>query len=550
MTTLEFLRAELAPAPGRLHATIRVVVASMIVLATSMTLEVPEIALSLFIVVFITMMVPGVSTQNSVFVAIGGIIAIIALTVALATTMLVYRFTLNYPPLRLAAMALGFFVGVYLMRVFVLGAAGWVFGFVVLVTQAYVDLFPGPEPMVRAILWVWVVIAYPAVLAIALGLVLFPADPEPLLRRELAARLDAIARAVKAPPGSDEAKAAAAALIGFMLQGAAPLQKLLHLAGIKDSGLKARHAEISARIDYIQDLVASAARLGDLAPGPAAAARERIAGVLAQGAAPIGGHAAEHAEKGAKSGPGPFAADALSNPRYVQFALKATLASMLCYVTYTALDWPGIHTCMMTCAIIALGSAGATMHKGTLRLVGVAIGGSLALFAIVFIVPHLTTLPGLMLLFAPVIALGAWVAMGRERTAYIGLQIVFSFALAVLQGFAPSTDVTEFRDRIVGVILAVMVMALVFTWVWPERAASSMVESLRAALGRLKELAAGTANPRAVRAAAWQSLAEAERFAELAAFESESTAGAGAAHRRRIIGLIDRTKRALLLQPV
>jgi multidrug resistance protein MdtO len=550
MTTLEFLRAELAPAPGRLHATIRVVVASMVVLATSMTLEVPEVALSLFIVLFITMMVPGVSTQNSVFVAIGGIIALVALTVALATTMLVYRFTLNYPPLRLLAMALGFFVGVYLMRVFVPGAAGWVFGFVVLVTQAYVDLFPGPEPMVRAILWVWVVIAYPAVLAIALGLVLFPADPEPLLRRELAARLDAIARAVKAPPGSDEAKAAAAALIGFMLQGAAPLQKLLHLAGIKDSGMKARHAEISARIDYIQDLVASAARLGDLAPGPAAAVRERIAGALAQGAAPIGGHAAEHAEKGAKSGPGPFAADAFSNPRYVQFALKATLASMLCYVTYTALDWPGIHTCMMTCAIIALGSAGATMHKGTLRLVGVAIGGSLALFAIVFIVPHLTTLPGLMLLFAPVIALGAWVAMGRERTAYIGLQIVFSFALAVLQGFAPSTDVTEFRDRIVGVILAVTVMALVFTWVWPERAASSMVESLRAALGRLKELAAGTANPRAVRAAAWQSLAEAERFAELAAFEPESTTGAGAAHRRRIIGLIERTKRALLLQPV
>ncbi|HSU75550.1 MAG TPA: FUSC family protein [Burkholderiales bacterium] len=551
MTTLEFLRAELAPAPGRLHATIRVVVATMIVLATSMTLEVPEIALSLFIVLFITMMVPGVSTQNSVFVAIGGIIAIIALTVALATTMLVYRFTMDYPPLRLAAMALGFFVGIYLSRVFVLGAAGWVFAFIVLVTQAYVDIFPGPEATVRAILWVWVVIAYPAVLAIALGLLLLPADPEPLLRRELAARRDAVARALKAPPGSDEAKAAAAALIGFMLQGAAPLQKLLHLAGIKDSAMKARHAEISARIDYIQDLVASAARLGDLAPEAAAAERERIGGFLAQGAAPSAGeHAAEHAEKGAKSGPGPFVADAFSNPRYVQFALKVTLTAMLCYVTYTALDWPGIHTCMMTCAIIALGSAGATMHKGTLRLIGVAIGGTLALFAIVFIVPHITSLPALMLVVAPVTALGAWVAMGNERTAYIGLQIAFSFYLAVLQDFAPSTDVTEFRDRIVGVILAIAVMALVFTWVWPERAASSMVESLRTALGRLKELAAGTANPRAVRAAAWQSLADAEHFAELAAFEAETTTSAGAAHRRRIIGLIDRTKRALLLQPV
>jgi len=392
--------------------------------------------------------------------------------------------------------------------------------------------------MVRAVLWLWMTIVYPAVITIAVNLLLLPADPEPLLRDELAARRDAIERAVKQAPGSREA------LIGFMMQGTAPLLKLLHLAGIRDGTLKARHAEYAARIEQIQDLVAAAARLDDLTPEAAAAERDRIAGLLAQGAAPVAG---EHAATAPQR---PFVADAFTNPRYVQFSLKATLAATLCYVIYTALDWPGIHTCMMTCAIIALGSAGATMHKGTLRLVGVAIGGSLALFAIVFIVPHLTTLPGLMLLFAPVIALGAWVAMGRERTAYIGLQIVFSFALAVLQGFAPSTDVTEFRDRIVGVILAVMVMALVFTWVWPERAASSMVESLRAALGRLKELAAGTANPRAVRAAAWQSLAEAERFAELAAFESESTTGAGAAHRRRIIGLIDRTKRALLLQPV
>jgi len=545
--TLELLRAELAPAPGRLNATIRVVVATMIVLATSMTLEVPEIALSLFIVLFITMMVPGVSTQNSVFVAIGGTIAVVALTIGLLAAMLAFRFTIDYPPLRLAAMAAGFFVGVYLSRVFVLGAAGWVFAFIVLVTQAYVDLFPGPEPLVRAILWVWVVIAYPAALAIALGLLLLPADPEPLLRRELAARRDAVTRAVMAPPGSDEAKAARAALIGFMLQGAAPLLKLLHLAGIKDSAMKALHAEISARIVYIQDLVAAAARLGDLAPGPAAAERERIAGLLVHGAAPSGG---EHAAGEPAAGAGPFVADAFSNPRYAQFALKVTLAAMLCYVSYTALDWPGIHTCMMTCAIIALGSAGATIHKATLRLAGVAIGGTLALFAIVFVVPHLTSLPGLMLVVAPVTALGAWVAMGRERTAYIGLQIAFSFYLAVVQGFGPSTDVTEFRDRIVGVILAVTVMAVVFTWVWPERAASSTVQSLRTALGRLKELAAGTANPRAVRAAAWQSLAEAERFAELAAFEPETITSAGAAHRRRILGLIERTKRALLLQPV
>ena len=39
---LEFLRAELAPTPGRLNATVRIVVATAIVLVTSMALEVPS----------------------------------------------------------------------------------------------------------------------------------------------------------------------------------------------------------------------------------------------------------------------------------------------------------------------------------------------------------------------------------------------------------------------------------------------------------------------------------------------------------------------------
>ena len=520
--------------PGRLNATIRVVVASMIVLATAMALEVPELALSLFIVLYLTMMVPGVSTQNSVFVALGGTIAIIALTFGLLAALLSFRFTVDYPPLRLATMALGLFVGIWLSRVFVLGAAGWIFAFVILVTQAYVDILPGPEAMVRAVLWVWMTIVYPAVITIAVNLLLLPADPEPLLRDELAARRDAIERAVKQAPGSREA------LIGFMMQGTAPLLKLLHLAGIRDGALKARHAEYAARIEQMQDLVAAAARLGDLAPAAAAAERERLTALLARDAAPL------EREPAAEPAQRPFVADAFSNPRYVQFSLKATLAATLCYVIYTALDWPGIHTCMMTCAIVALGSAGATIHKATLRLVGVSIGGTLALFAIVFVVPHLTSLPGLMLLVAPVTALAAWVAMGRERTAYIGLQIAFAFYLAVLQGFAPSTDVTEFRDRLVGIALGVTVMAVVFNYVWPERAADGMVQALRAALRRLKELADGTDKRQAVRAAAWSSLAEAERFAELAAFEPETSAG----HRRRVLALIDRTKRALLAQPV
>jgi len=203
----DFLRAELAPAPGRLNATIRIVVATAIVLVTSMALEVPSVALSLFIVIFLTMLTPGAASQNAAAVAIVGIAALVVLTLTIAMTLLIFRFTVDYPPLRLGAMALGFFVGMYAFRVFAALPVGFILAIIVLVTQSYVDLFPGPEPLVRAVLWVWVAIAYPAAVAIGVNLLLLPADPEPLLRREAAERLRAVARALTAPRGSAEALA-------------------------------------------------------------------------------------------------------------------------------------------------------------------------------------------------------------------------------------------------------------------------------------------------------------------------------------------------------
>src|SRR6202034_4447545 len=53
--------------------------------------------------------------------------------------------------------------------------------------------------------------------------------------------------------------------------------------------------------------------------------------------------------------------DAFTNPAHVHFALKVTLAAMSCYIIYTGLDWPGIHTAFITCCFISLESIGATL---------------------------------------------------------------------------------------------------------------------------------------------------------------------------------------------
>src|SRR4029077_9107885 len=82
-----------------------------------------------------------------------------------------------------------------------------------------------------------------------------------------------------------------------------------------------------------------------------------------------------------------FLSDAFTDPAHVHFALKVTFAAMFCYVFYMAIDWSGIHTALITCTFIALESTGATLHKGVLRIGGCVIGGALALFTIVFLMP-------------------------------------------------------------------------------------------------------------------------------------------------------------------
>ncbi|MEN1572125.1 FUSC family protein, partial [Pseudomonas aeruginosa] len=80
----------------------------------------------------------------------------------------------------------------------------------------------------------------------------------------------------------------------------------------------------------------------------------------------------------ASSTPPLMVGDAFDNPAYIQFSLKTLLAALLCYLFYTASDWQGAHTIMLTCLIVAQPSLGATGQRSLLRVVGAWLGGSLA----------------------------------------------------------------------------------------------------------------------------------------------------------------------------
>ena len=365
---LDWLRHELAPSHDRKVRTLILICGAVFCVIISMALQVPELAVSAYMVFFI-------SKETKTVTTIVGILGLIGLTIGIAVSLLLYKFTYGHPEFRIPSMAIVLFLGMYASRILVIGPLGFLLGFIIAVTQSIGDLLPSPELLVRAILWIWVALAYAVGLTVVLNLLFLPK-----------------------PTGPPK-----------------------HL------------------------------------PKPTSL----------------------------------FVPDAFTNPAHVRFGLKVTLATMICYILYSAVDWFGIHTAFITCTFIALESTGATFRKGILRIVGCIIGGLLALFSIIFLIPHMETLSSLVILVACVSAVAGWIATGTERIAYAGLQMAFAFFYGLFpgfDGFAPDTDLTNVRNRVVGILLGLIVTALVFHYIWPERAIDRLRDILREILQQLAKL--------------------------------------------------------------
>src|SRR5256712_13079205 len=171
---------------------------------------------------------------------------------------------------------------------------------------------------------------------------------------------------------------------------------------------------------------------------------------------------------------------------------------MAAYILYTSLDWSGIHTAMLTCFLVALDSAGATIHKLSLRIAGALTGAALGIASIGFVPAQLEAVGGLALRVAAVTLFAAWIGTARETISYAGWQIAFAFYLTVLQGFSRTTKMVVGRDRVIGILLGNLIMSLVFTTVWPVwsktgvkgafgRAVRSLADAFRLPPGRAAE---------------------------------------------------------------
>jgi multidrug resistance protein MdtO len=532
-----FLTREMRPTPGRLADSVRIVVVVLIVVGIAETFRLPDIALSAYLVLFL-------SRREAVSTVLSALISGIAAVAAIAATIVVFMLSLSEPALRIPLMAVATFGAAFLARTATLGPVFFTGGFIIAYGLTFGDellglalqpatsgnapqlelpeiVFASPEEaLVQTLLWLGVAAAMPLGVLIAVNL-LTGRDPARLLRDALAERLATAARFCAREKGAELELEAQA------FEGMVGLHKLHNLAGLMRQGRRIPVASgpLIDAIGRLGLLLLASLRVGEKtrdALFPAADFCRSAEHAVRTGEAPSGeptpiaatgaarplGDAISHtlntiaetltpapaavpakARTAAQSPRRLLAADAFKNPEHVRFALKLTMAVMTCYVIQSLADWPSIGTCVPTCFMVALGTAGETLHKATLRIVGALVGAGLGLAAILLLMPLMTSLGDLFLLLAPVTLLAAWVGCGSERIAYAGFQIGLAFYLVVLHGTGPTVDMYTARDRIIGILLGNVVIFVIFTTVWPVSVASVVRTNVAKALGQLAALA-------------------------------------------------------------
>jgi multidrug resistance protein MdtO len=194
------------------------------------------------------------------------------------------------------------------------------------------------------------------------------------------------------------------------------------------------------------------------------------------------------------SRPSLFVADAFVNPDHLKFALKGCLAASACYFVYNVVDWRSIGTtAVATCLLTALSTIGASRQKQILRVAGIFTGGIvIGMGAQVFILPHLDSIGGFIVVFALVTAVASWFVTSTPRVSYFGFSIAFAYYFLNIQEFAIQTSLSVSRDRVAGALLGSFAMWLAFDQLW---SAPAGVEMRRALVSGLRLLAQFSKEP-------------------------------------------------------
>ncbi len=500
----------LAPSPERIEFAFRL---ALICALTTLVVEIyqtPSPALTVYIAFFVNR--PDRTTS-----LILSVVMTLVITLVIGLVILLAKAALDVPGWRVVTMATISFVFLFLGSASKLRPLASTMALIVAYALDLLGNAPQGELATRALLYAWLFVGIPAGVSLVTNLLIAPA-PRRLAERALAERLRAAAAMMRGHPEARDEQAFA----GYLRAGTAEPLGQLRLAGLEKTA-PARNlaaltqaARSTTALLFLVDAIVRDAAVPETWRQRVAAVLEEMASAFdargypvniaipaATDPAPGSPFAATlmadleatlgtfTVQPEAPAAPAPkepggfFLPDAFTNPTHVRYALKTTAAAMTCYILYSLLDWPGIHTCLITCYIVSLGTTAETVEKLGLRVLGCLIGAAVGIGAIVFVMPPLESIGALMgIVFLGGLA-SAWVAAGSPRISYAGFQIAFAFFLCVIQGAGPAFDMTIARDRVIGILFGNLVVYVISTSVWPVSVSRRIDPAIAALLRRL-----------------------------------------------------------------
>jgi multidrug resistance protein MdtO len=484
------------------------VFATIVVLIAMMVLEVPNVSFALYVIFIISNENPAVSVRL-------GIASLVTVALALAITLGVVILTDNDPVARVVTLAAMTFLAGMITVATSVSALGPIFGLIAGVALHLWENHAPADKVVKGELWLLAAFAMGIAGAVATSYLFSMRSPADRLAGQLRSRYRALAAMFEAYARSDatehQRRTAAQAVSRLAAEGhrgmielnrqiidrnlssaslpAGVQQHIIALAELMDhsaafglqaenldEGLQSRCKIVARQCAYLaRELRADPEILSTSGDAIPHTHLERVEATLNSLRSIATNSGKDSRFEALPSKHIPFLIPgAGSNIANVAFALKISLCATLCYITYHAIDWPGISTSVTTVMITGLVTTGAMKQKLTFRLLGAIVGGLiLGLGTEVFLFPLIDSITALVIVVGAVAFVAAWIAAG-SRFNYVGIQFGFAFYLVALSGFTTPTELAPARDRLAGILLAVIVMWFVFDQIWPVRTTSEM----------------------------------------------------------------------------
>jgi multidrug resistance protein MdtO len=538
--------ALLRPFPGRLEFSGRLALACALTTLVAEIYQTPDPALTAYVAFF-------VMKRDRMESVILSIVLSILISLLVGMLILIATAVIDQPLWRVISISVASFGLLFLASASKLKPLAAIIALIVGYAMDLLSDAQVGELATRGYLYAWLFVTIPAAVSIALNLLLGP-PPRRLLEDALAHRLALAASLMR---NRDEK--VREAFQEALSEGVTELKTWLKMAAIEKSSAPADIAALSQATDSTTPILllvdfadrTQSETMSPLLRSQIADTLDEMAAILRAGGYPVDVAIAygeedvppvtatlladmkEALQLFTESPPpeppivepakaGFFLPDAFTNPDHVYYALKTTAAAMLCYVIYLLLDWPGIHTCFITCYIVSLGTTAETIEKLALRILGALIGAAFGLAAIVFLLPHLTSIGSLLVVVFVGGLVSAWVAAGSPRISYVGYQMAFAFFLCVIQGPSPAFDLTIARDRVIGIMLGNVVAYLIFANIWPVSVIRRIDPGLVSLLRRLADLTNASSRSRrnSLATDATGTMIAVSQDVELAAYES------------------------------